>query len=980
MMKSFFTFTLLFIFCLARPVLSQQNDHIFPSAASAKKFIDYDRQAFIINKKKTYLVSAGVEYARIPHQLWRDRLLRLKRAGFNCIEMYTFWNFHEPHEGKFDFTGDHDLDAFLKLIKQLDMYAIVRVGPYYCAEWNFGGYPIWLHFKENMVAREPNDEFEKYVDRFFDKLIPIVSNNQINHGGSVILVQLENEHSAGWGTLVPNDYFSHLQKKALSLGLEVPYFFSGLHHGADPAGNGIRAFDNDLRPNPWFTTEFWTVWYNFYGSTQKDADEFGRRTWKIIAHGGGGYNYYMAHGGTNFDYNNNDEDAASYDYGAAVGQTGDLRPIYYQFKANALFARSFERILCNASDGTAFYKNMVTDTGVRVYARHSDNGDIAFIDNYGKAEKSIKVNLNNRQLSANTGLTLAPGEIVPIVKNYKLTPQITIDDIVGRVLGISIQGNTQTLVVYGPDGSDAALQLSSVNDISTVISGTNVKAAAKTVSINIAFKNEPQVFQYKSGMTTVRVIALNTLLANRAWFTEASGKSYVIVGPEYLSDIAVKDGRVQITAEHFWEQNKISPIWIYSESDVKTINLKEPQVQHTEELVLDKWQAKNASAASMPDFDDSKWLKSTTAQQMGADNDLSSYAWYRTTFNVTSEDAYILKIKNGGDKAMLYLDGKYIKTAKIPGDIIIPQLTTGKHILAIFTAHSGRNKLYDYYGSIQYKDAKGLSGEILLQKSKSVFITDWKMVSADNGDVITSGPPVFDRADAYKPGDDAFDKKKGFKWFQATIPSENGNSPKSLYIKGLSDGSVVFVNGKKIEKPEDGAPGFSIALADLYNSSGKNTISMFIENARNGRRGGLNNPVETVYEYKDDIALNSWSMKGGPGDDQSINEWKSLDNNNVFDRPEFYKNSFTVSQINTNSHAMWRVTFEGLGHGSVWVNGHNLGRYPEKVPVESLYIPECWLIKGSNSIVIYDEDGNRPDKVKIIAEKAASRDVEMIGL
>src|SRR5258706_12858759 len=107
----------------------QQNDHIFPPAAAARKYIDFDRQGFIIDGKKTFLVSAGLEYARIPHELWKDRLLRLKRAGFNCIEIYTFWNFHEPQEGQFDFSGDHDLGAFLRQVKQLGMYAIVRVGP-----------------------------------------------------------------------------------------------------------------------------------------------------------------------------------------------------------------------------------------------------------------------------------------------------------------------------------------------------------------------------------------------------------------------------------------------------------------------------------------------------------------------------------------------------------------------------------------------------------------------------------------------------------------------------------------------------------------------------------------------------------------------------------------------------------------------------------------------------------------------------------
>jgi beta-galactosidase len=214
-------FYILLLLLPAMPALCQsgtpsRNDHIFPSAISAKPYIDYDAHGFLINGKRTFIASAGMEYARVPRALWHDRLLRLKRAGFNAIEMYTFWNFHEPREGQFNFTGDHDLDAYLKLIKSMGMYAIVRVGPYYCGEWNLGGYPIWLKFKPGMRVREDNAQFLSSVDHFFDKLIPIVANNQVNNGGSVIMVQLENEHRAAWGTITPNNYFRQLIEKTVS--------------------------------------------------------------------------------------------------------------------------------------------------------------------------------------------------------------------------------------------------------------------------------------------------------------------------------------------------------------------------------------------------------------------------------------------------------------------------------------------------------------------------------------------------------------------------------------------------------------------------------------------------------------------------------------------------------------------------------------------------------------------------------------------
>ncbi|WP_431214232.1 beta-galactosidase [Puia sp. P3] len=111
----------------------EPNDHIFPEAAIASRYIHFDSKGFFIHGRRTFLVSAGIEYARVPRGLWEDRLLRLQRAGFNCVEVYVFWNFHEPAGGKFEFGGDKDLGEFLRLVARMGMYAIVRVGPYDCA-------------------------------------------------------------------------------------------------------------------------------------------------------------------------------------------------------------------------------------------------------------------------------------------------------------------------------------------------------------------------------------------------------------------------------------------------------------------------------------------------------------------------------------------------------------------------------------------------------------------------------------------------------------------------------------------------------------------------------------------------------------------------------------------------------------------------------------------------------------------------------
>jgi beta-galactosidase len=145
----------------------------------------------------------------VPRELWRDRLLQLKRAGFNTVQTYVFWNYNETQRGKFNFTTDaHDLGAFLQTAQDVGLYATVRVGPHVCAEWDSGGYPVWLRNIPDLKVRTDNPAFLDALDAFWDKSIPIVAAHQINRGGNVILVQLENEDPQGWGTDMPDEVAS----------------------------------------------------------------------------------------------------------------------------------------------------------------------------------------------------------------------------------------------------------------------------------------------------------------------------------------------------------------------------------------------------------------------------------------------------------------------------------------------------------------------------------------------------------------------------------------------------------------------------------------------------------------------------------------------------------------------------------------------------------------------------------------------------
>lgn len=106
-----------------------------------------------LGDEKVQLISGAIHYFRVVPDYWKDRLLKLKACGFNCVETYVPWNLHEPKEGQYNFEGLADIERFIRTADELGLYVIVRPSPYICAEWEFGGLPGWLLADANMKLR-----------------------------------------------------------------------------------------------------------------------------------------------------------------------------------------------------------------------------------------------------------------------------------------------------------------------------------------------------------------------------------------------------------------------------------------------------------------------------------------------------------------------------------------------------------------------------------------------------------------------------------------------------------------------------------------------------------------------------------------------------------------------------------------------------------------------------------------------------------
>jgi beta-galactosidase len=123
------------------------------------------------------------------------------------VQFYSPWNLHEEIHGHFDFeTGMLNLTDFLVAIKETDMFAMYRPGPYICSEWELGGYPSWLLRDPNMFFRSNYKPLLDAVEKYYNKLMAVVKNFQFtSNGGPIIALQIENEFSNWGNTNSPSD-------------------------------------------------------------------------------------------------------------------------------------------------------------------------------------------------------------------------------------------------------------------------------------------------------------------------------------------------------------------------------------------------------------------------------------------------------------------------------------------------------------------------------------------------------------------------------------------------------------------------------------------------------------------------------------------------------------------------------------------------------------------------------------------------------
>ncbi|XP_073095531.1 beta-galactosidase-1-like protein 2 isoform X3 [Manis javanica] len=311
-------------------------------------------QNFVLEDSPFWIFGGSVHYFRVPKEYWRDRLLKMKACGLNTLTTYVPWNLHEPERGKFDFSGNLDLEAFVLMAAEIGLWVILRPGPYICSEIDLGGLPSWLLQDSGMRLRTTYKGFTEAVDLYFDHLMSRVVPLQYKHGGPIIAVQVENEY----GSYNKDPAYMPYIRNALEDRGIVELLLTSDNKDGLPKGvvDGVLATINlqsqhELQllstfllsvqgVQPKMVMEYWTGWFDSWGGPHNilDSSEV-LKTVSAIIDAGSSINLYMFHGGTNFGFINGamhfheyKSDVTSYDYDAVLTEAGDYTAKYIKLR------------------------------------------------------------------------------------------------------------------------------------------------------------------------------------------------------------------------------------------------------------------------------------------------------------------------------------------------------------------------------------------------------------------------------------------------------------------------------------------------------------------------------------------------------------------------------------------------------------------------------------------------------------------------
>jgi beta-galactosidase len=339
--------------------IAPASTHAGTGLAQAPFRFSADGKDFLLHGAPFQIRSGELHPARIPRAYWAHRIRMAKAMGMNTIALYVMWNYHETQAGIFDFHSENrDIEAFIRLCQQEQLWVLLRPGPYVCAEWDLGGLPPWLLAMPDIRLRTDSRTDPRYmeaVSRYIAELAPRVAPLLASRGGPILMIQIENE----FGSYACNPaYLEELCTLWRQNGIDGPFYTedgivqlqqnrSNVKGGAIALSNGNAqqiALAREAWPGvPVMAGEVYPGWLTHWGepTMQGTAVDLSAVLHAFMRQKRS-FNFYVIHGGTSFGFyaganvdpqtQDYQPDITSYDYAAPISEQGVATAKFHAYR------------------------------------------------------------------------------------------------------------------------------------------------------------------------------------------------------------------------------------------------------------------------------------------------------------------------------------------------------------------------------------------------------------------------------------------------------------------------------------------------------------------------------------------------------------------------------------------------------------------------------------------------------------------------
>lgn len=923
--------------------------------------ITYDSQSFLIDGRRFWVLGASIQYARVPAELWADRIAAAKQAGFNTIATACPWILHEPRKGRFSFQGDADVRHFVELCGDAGMRVVLRAGPYVGAQFDGGGLPSWLVETPGLLVREANEPFLERVAIYFRKLFGELAELQVTRGGPIVLVQSEHAWLCSHHKQAER-YLREVTRVIRESGIAVP-IINANDLWTEPVGtiDTWRGWDDLLlhlrqlrtvQPDaPRLVSDLDPAGFDVWGETHQDerpAGEVIQRLAQVLA-AGAQMVVSPFHGGTNFGFlggrvaGRTDGFVTTTAAAAApLGEAGARGAKYHAIRRLMSFANHFSHVFAELAPD---YHPVAIDLGesARASGRSRPSADasgrqVSVVSQRGSQGRVVFVFGDGRVRS--TALLLEDGIRMPVdLRDQPVTWYLFDVDLhgAGRLdyanLCPTVIVDRSIVVLHGREGAPVYI---SVN--------------GKPLQATVPTGGKPAVLEHKG----LSFVICNLKQIDQTYHDEKA----VYVGTAGLDADGAPLPPTGGSDQRCWMITRGGRIERYKPAGASAKSAS-ARSGSRRSVGLRNWEAASCIAYSRGDSPRFATLEGpATLTACGA---ASGYGWYRVEVKSASARKRLCHIPHGGDRLHVFVDGE---------------------LQQVFGVGRGAD-----HGPFELRLAKGSTTIVVLADSFGRFAegNDLGLRSGLYGHLYEVKPlrslrPAMVEASAVDPfalrgylegrTHGQLSDTLGVAWAFNHLRK----TPILVEVDGAGTSGTIVVNNEPIAYYA-GATGGRLTRVLLVPGEtlrrGKNVVRFAPDTRCSGAREEVAKAT-TLYECVDTLTESGpWAFaKWEPPAAAAFVAPSAAGTRSTRGVPCWWRTSALVpaSQL-----PLWLDTM-GLSKGIAYINGRNLGRYftatatGQRVgPQRRLYVPSVWLRSDApNELLIFDEHGFNPQRARLV--------------